>query len=85
MFNIGDYLKKFATFGVHESLLEDALRKAISEKIGVAEDVFTVSIKKSIAYVTADRSTKNLIFLVKGDILDTIAKYDLRKRVTDIR
>lgn len=85
MFNIGDYLKRFATFGVHESLLEDAVKKAIQEKTGTPSENLILSIKGSIAYITTDRSTKNLIFLSKGDILDSIAKHNLRKKITDIR
>jgi hypothetical protein len=85
MFNIGDYLKKFATLGVNESLLEDAIRKAISEKTGTPKELITVSVKGATAYITTDRSTKNLIFLSKADILDSIAKHNLKKKISDIR
>jgi hypothetical protein len=85
MFNIGDYLKKFSTFGAQESLLNDAIRQVIQDKTGTVKDKITVTVKGSIAYVTTDRSTKNLIFLSKGDILETVAKYNLRKKISDIR
>lgn len=85
MFNIGDYLKRFSTFGAQETLLRDALQKAIQEKTGKPKEPITISVKGSIAYITTDRSTKNLIFLSKGDILETISKYNLRNKITDIR
>jgi hypothetical protein len=85
MFNIGDYLKKFAIIGADSALLDSAIKKAIAEKTGVKEETLSVSIKGSVAYLSTDRSTKNLIFLSKADIIDSIAKHGLRKKITDIR
>lgn len=85
MFNIGDYLKKFAILGADSALLEDAIRKAVMEKTGDKGGPISISIKGSVAYVSADRSTKNLIFLSKADILDSIARHGLRKKISDIR
>lgn len=85
MFNIGDYLKKFAIIGLDSSLLEDAIKKAVVEKTGTKEDNIKVSVRGSVAYIATDRSTKNLIFLSKLDILDSIAKHGLRKKISDIR
>ena len=85
MFNIGDYLKKFSVIGADSALLNSAIKKAIKEKTGVIEEGIGISIKGAIAYISTDRSTKNLIFLNKGDILESISKHGLRKKITDIR
>jgi len=85
MFNIGDYLKKFVSIGTEVVLLNNTLVKIIAEKTGTPEKNITVSIKGSVAYVQTDRATKNLIFISKGDILEALSKYNLRKKVSDIR
>lgn len=85
MFNIGDYLKKFSIIGVDSALLDSVIKKAIKEKTGIGEEFITVSVKGATAYISTDRSTKNLIFLNKGDILEIISKHGLRKKITDIR
>ena len=85
MFNIGDYLKKFSIIGADSALLDSAIKKAIHENTGADEVKLSVSIKGATAYINTDRSTKNLIFLSKADIIDSIAKHGLRKKITDIR
>jgi len=85
MFNIGDYLKKFSTIGAEATILNNTIKKIISNKTGTPEDLISVSIKGSIAYITTDRSTKNIIFISKSEIIETLSKNNLRKKITDIR
>ncbi|PJE74541.1 MAG: hypothetical protein COV01_00710 [Candidatus Taylorbacteria bacterium CG10_big_fil_rev_8_21_14_0_10_41_48] len=85
MFNIGDYLKKFSTIGAEAIILNNTIKKIISDKTGTPEDLILISIKGSVVYITTDRSTKNLIFISKLEIIETLSKNNLRKKITDIR
>lgn len=83
MFNVSDYLKKFARIEGDSLLQKDAVNSAIKESCGIDSTPF--EIKKNVLYIKGSPVMKSIIYTKKLEILNLITKKDPKTKITDIR
>lgn len=72
--NIELYLKKFADFGLKETLLKEEIIKAIKEETNVDLKEEDLSIQNGIVRVNVSGSAKTEIFIKKKNIQERMEK-----------
>ncbi|MBI5134561.1 MAG: hypothetical protein HZA81_04255 [Candidatus Taylorbacteria bacterium] len=83
MFNISDYLKKFATLGQSALHERDAILSSLREVCGVEGAEFEV--KKGVLYVKGSSMLKSAVYTKKDAVLASLRSKSPGSKVYDIR
>jgi hypothetical protein len=70
MFNVADYLKKFAKLGQGSALLKEAVTQCFVD-VGLSGVEF--DIRRGIIYIKGNSAIKSMVFMRKGELLAAIA------------
>lgn len=84
MFNIGDFLEKFKTFGLKEHEFKGICSEVFNQEFNIKFPAESFTYKNRILHVQASPAFKNTLFIKKEDI---IKKLKLRTTlpIDDIR
>ncbi len=82
MFNVADYLKKFAKVGQGSALVKEAVTQCLTDAgfSGVSFDI-----RKGIVYIKGNPAIKSMLFMRKGELLAAIAAKAPKGGIFDIR
>lgn len=83
MFNISDYLKKFARFEGDSLLQKDAVSTALKEVCGIENVSFEV--KKGILMIKGSPVMKSLVFTKKAALIAALQMKYPQGRIFDVR
>lgn len=83
MFNVADYLKKFAKFAEDSETVRQVITRAMFEVCGTAGVPFET--RKGIIYIQGTPTLKSLMFMNKERLLEKIRAELPKMRILDIR
>lgn len=83
MFNISDYLKRFASLGQNALLERDIVSLVLKESCGISDAQF--EIRKGIVHLKGTPLLKSLVYTKKDAILTSLRLKMPKTRVYDIR
>ena len=83
MFNIADYLKKFARIEGDSAFQKEAVKKALADVCGIHDAAFEV--KKGILYVRGNPMLKSIAYTKKDALLASLKETLPQAHIHDVR
>lgn len=83
MFNIADYLQKYAEIGGSLAFQKKLITKALAEVCNLNSIEFEV--KNGTLFVKEDPLIKSVIFMKKDKLIEYIQKQSSKNKISDIR
>jgi hypothetical protein len=83
MFNIADYLKRFAKMGEDIVVERSSVEQAIKTICGIEKPKFEV--KKGILYINVPPVARSLVFMKKQALLEELKKSAAGAKIYDVR
>jgi len=85
MFNVKDYLSKFAKLTPPDDSLKKFFIRLVEKELKITLDKKSLKLQNKIFYLTASPIIKNEIFLKKNILLEKLKVFSPNETINDIR